>query len=223
MKKLIYSIFFISSSAFSQREVTVANFTKITSFDQIEVFLVKTEGNPKVVLNGAGSEDVEVVEKNFELKIRMPLLKFLKGDNVTATVYYVTPIAQFEANEGSRLASSDEFIGKSLRLIAKEGSEIKLKIITDKLNVRVTNGSSISLSGRAKNQDVITNTGGTYDGSKLKTIQTTIASNTGGNTSINASDFVNATIFAGGIISIHGNPKKTTQKITAGGKIEEVK
>jgi hypothetical protein len=223
MKKLIYSLLFISSLAFSQREVTVGNFTKITSFDQIEVFLIKTEGNPKVVLNGAGSEDVEVVEKNFELKIRMPLLKLLKGDNVTATVYYVTPITQFEANEGSRLASSDEFLGKSLRLIAKEGSEIKLKIITDKVNVRSTNGSIVSLSGRAKNQEVIINTGGTYDGSKLNTNQTTIASNTGGNASINASDLVNATIFAGGIISIHGNPKKTTQKITAGGKIEEVK
>lgn len=223
MKKLVFSIFFISSLAFSQREVTVGNFTKITAFDQIEVLLIKTEGSPKVVLNGSGSEDVEIIEKNFELKIRMPLLKLLKGDNVTATVYYATPIAQFEANEGSRIASSDEFLGKSLRLIAKEGSEIKLKIITDKLNVRVTNGSSISLSGRAKNQEVVLNTAGNYEASKLNTLQTIISSNTGGNATVNASDFVDAKILAGGIISIYGNPKKTTQKITAGGKIEEVK
>ena len=223
MKKIVYSVLFISSLAFSQKEVAVGNFTKITSFDQIDVLLIKTEGTPKVVLNGSGSEDVEIIEKNFELKIRMPLLKLLKGDNVTATVYYTTPIAQFEANEGSRIASSDEFLGKSLRMIAKEGSEIKLKIITDKLNIRATNGSSISLSGRAKNQEIVLNTAGNYEGSKLNTMQTTISSNTGGNATVNASDFVTATIFAGGTIFIHGNPKKTTQKITAGGKIEEVK
>ena len=34
------------------------------------------------------SQEVELVNKNGELKIRMPLTKLLSGDDVSATVYF---------------------------------------------------------------------------------------------------------------------------------------
>ncbi len=224
MKNLVYLLLVIGSAAFSQRQVPVSNFNKITTFDRIDVILMRTTEETKVVLNGAGSENVEVIVKNLELKIRMPMLKLLKGDNVSATVYYNTDLIQIEANEGSRISSTDYFKGAVLRFIAKEGGEIKLKIDgAGKVNVKAASGATVSLSGTAKSQEIVTNTGGIYEGSKLVTNETVITSNAGGDASVNATDLVDAKILAGGVITIYGDPKKTIQKVTGGGRIDQVK
>ena len=74
MKKIVYIFLLISSIAFSQTEESVGDFTKVTAFDKIDVNLVASTEN-KVVLKGANSQEVELVNKNGELKIRMPLTK----------------------------------------------------------------------------------------------------------------------------------------------------
>ena len=145
MKKIICSFLLISSIAFSQTENSVGDFNKVTSFDQIEVLLIPSDEN-KVVLDGSGSEDVEIVNKNGELKIRMRLTKMLSGENISATVYYKN-IDAVEANEGSRISSEATFKSTTFDIIAKEGSQIKIKINVDRLTVRVANGSTISISG----------------------------------------------------------------------------
>src|SRR6478672_1194598 len=185
MKSIVYSLLFFSSLGFSQIQIPVSNFTKITTFDQIDVMLIRTTGESKVVLNGTGSDVAEVVVKNLELKIRMPLLKLLKGDTISATVYYTTDLIQFEANEGSRIASNDYFHGTSLRFITKEAGQIQLKVEAGKINVRAGSGSKVSLSGTAKSQEVVTNTGAVYDGRNLVTSDTSINSNAGGDASVN--------------------------------------
>ena len=87
MKKIVYSLLLISSIAFAQTKKQVGDFTKVTAFDKIDVNLVASTQN-KVVLTGANSQEVEVINKSGELKIRMPLTKMLSGDDVSATVYY---------------------------------------------------------------------------------------------------------------------------------------
>ena len=221
MKKIVYFLFCISSITFAQVEKKVADFSKVTSFDQIDVTLIPASEN-KVVLNGAGSNDVELVNKNGELKIRMPLTKLLKGDNISATVYY-KKIDAVEANEGSRIASEATIKSTSFDIISKEGSQIKIKLEVDKLKARVANGSSISLEGKATNQDVLVNSGGKYEAKKLITNQTVITSNAGGEADVFATDLVDAKVRAGGDILIYGKPKQINQKVIAGGSIEEAK
>lgn len=219
MKKIIYSFLLVSSVAFSQTEKSVGDFNKVTSFDQIEVLLVPSDEN-KVVLDGSGSEDVEVVNKNGELKIRMRLTKMLSGDNISATVYYKN-IDAVEANEGSRISSEATFDATTFDIIAKEGSQIKIKVNVDRLTARVANGSTISISGTADNQDVLVNSGGIYEAERLKTSQTVITSNAGGDADVYATDLVDAKVRAGGDIRIFGKPKQINQKIVAGGTIKE--
>jgi len=88
-KVILVAIALASQLGFSQNTVTksVGDFNKVTSFDQIDVTLISSNEN-KVILNGEGANDVELVNKNGELKIRMPFTKTLKGDAITATVYY---------------------------------------------------------------------------------------------------------------------------------------
>jgi hypothetical protein len=211
----------ITQLAFSQVEKKVGDFNKVTSFDRIDVTLVSSDEN-KVILNGNGSNEVEVVNKNGELKIRMPLTRLLDGDNITATVYY-KKITAVEANEGSRISSQNTFEAINFDIIAKEGSEIKLKLDVDRVAIRVANGSKINLQGNAKNQDVLINSGGIYKAEKLLTNQIVITANTGGEAEIYATDLVDAKVRAGGEIIIHGKPKQINQKIVAGGTIKEAK
>lgn len=221
MKKILYSLLLISSIVFSQTEKKVGDFNKVTSFDQIDVILIP--GNEtKVILNGSGSNVVELVNKNGELKIRMPLTKLLEGDNISATVYY-KKIDAIEANEGSSIAIEATLKSTSFDIKAKEGAQIKVKLDVDKLTVRVANGSYITLEGKATNQDVLVNSGGKYEAKKLITNQTVITSNAGGEADVYASDLVDAKVRAGGDILIYGKPKQINQKVIAGGSIEEAK
>ncbi|GGC81375.1 DUF2807 domain-containing protein [Flavobacterium lutivivi] len=221
MKKLVFSILFLSSIAFGQIEKNVGDFTKITAFDQIDVYLEPSNEN-KVVIEGKYANQVELVNKNGELKIRMSLTKMLDGDDISVTVYF-NELTAVEANEGSRIACGNLIKSNNFEIIAKEGSQIKLLLNVNRLTARTANGSTVSLEGNAKSQEVIVNSGGIYEAKNLKTSQTIITGNAGGEADIFATDFVDAKVRAGGTITIYGKPKQIDQKIIAGGSIEEAK
>ena len=152
----------------------------------------------------------------------MPLTRLLDGDNVSATVYY-NKIDAVEANEGSRIAGETVIISTTFDIKAKEGSEVKINLQVDKLKTRVANGSTIQISGTAKNQEVLVNSGGIYKAENLTTNQTEITVNAGGESNIFATELVDAKVRAGGEIIIYGKPKQINQKIVAGGTIKEAK
>ena len=222
MKKIIYSLLLISSITFAQTEKKVGDFTKVSSFDKIDVQLIPSNEN-KVILQGKDADQVELVNKNGELKIRMPFGKLLKGDDISATVYY-KKLDAVEANEGSRIASKEEIKAINFDIICKEGSEIKLlNLQASRLQVRTSAGSIVTIKGSVKNQDILSNSGGKYDGQDCITEQTVVTVNAGGIAHVNATDLVDAKTRAGGEIRIYGKPKQINEKKIAGGTIEQVK
>ena len=222
MKIIIFSLFLISSITFAQTERFIGDFTKVTAFDKIDVNLVASSEN-KVILTGANSQEVEVINKRGELKIRMPLTKMLSGETISATVYY-TKLEAVEANEGSRIGAKDAISALNFDIICKEGSEIKLtNLQADRLQVRVSQGSIVTVIGDVKNQDILSNSGGKYDGQDCKTQQTVVTVNAGGMAAVYATDLVEAKTRAGGEIIIYGTPKQINEKKIAGGTIEQAK
>ena len=222
MKKIIYSLLLISSITFAQTEKKVGDFTKVSSFDKIDVQLIPSNEN-KVILQGKDADQVELVNKNGELKIRMPFGKLLKGDDISATVYY-KKLDAVEANEGSRIASKEEIKAINFDIICKEGSEIKLlNLQASRLQVRTSAGSIVTIKGSVKSQDILSNSGGKYDGQDCITEQTVVTVNAGGIAHVNATDLVDAKTRAGGEIRIYGKPKQINEKKIAGGTIEQVK
>jgi hypothetical protein len=215
MNKLLFSILLISSVALGQIEKNVGDFTKVTAFDQIDVVLIPASEN-KVVLNGNDSESVELILKNDELKIRMPFTKLLTGDAISATVYYKN-ITAVEANEGSRIASDSVLKSTAFDIKAKEGSEVKLHLDVDNLTVRTTNGSKVSLQGKAIAQKIKINTGGIYEGQSFVTSETNISVKVGGEANVYAKEILNAYCTAGGHITVFGEPKIINQDIFLGG------
>ena len=221
MKTIILSFILISSLGFAQIEKEVGDFNKVTSFDNIDVLLIQSNEN-KVVLNGKDAEKVELVNKNGELKIRMPLLKLMQGDNISATVYF-KEINAAEANEGSRISSESVIKAINFDIIAKEGAEIKLELKVSRVALKVSSGAKVFLTGQATNQEAIIGSGAVYEGEKLITSQSVITVNAGGEAEIYASKFVDAKVRAGGNITVYGNPKQVNQKTLAGGTIKIVK
>ena len=213
---------FIFSFGIAQTEKKVGDFTKVSSFDKIDVQLIPSNEN-KVILQGKDADQVELVNKNGELKIRMPFGKLLKGDDISATVYY-KKLDAVEANEGSRIASKEEIKAINFDIICKEGSEIKLlNLQASRLQVRTSAGSIVTVKGSVKNQDILSNSGGKYDGQDCITEQTVVTVNAGGIAHVNATDLVDAKTRAGGEIRIYGKPKQINEKKIAGGTIEQVK
>ena len=221
MKKLLLLILFIAQFAFAQTSKKVGDFNKVTTFDRIEVKLIASNEN-KVILDGDNAEEVELVNKNGELKIRMPLTKLLSGDAIFVTVYFID-LEAVEANEGSKISCETILESNIFDVIAKEGSQIDIKVNTEKLNCRLANGSILKISGAAENQELVLNSGANFEGQNLKTNQTTITVNAGGEASIFATNIVDAKVRAGGTILIYGKPKQINQKTIAGGTIKEVK
>ncbi len=222
MKKLAFIFLVFSSMAFAQTEKKVGEFNKVTSFDKIDVTLIESTEN-KVVLNGSNSKDVELVNKNGELKIRMPFSKMMQGDAISVTVYF-KKIDAVEANEGSRIATSDEINAINFDIICKEGSEVKIpNLQASRLQVKVSQGSIVTVRGTVKNQDILSNSGGKYDGQDCTTEQTVVTVNAGGMAHVYATELVDAKTRAGGEIMIYGKPKQINEKKIAGGSIEQVK
>lgn len=221
MKKLLFILLLISSLTYAQTEKKVGDFNKVTAFDQITVELIASEEN-KVVLSGTNSDVVEVVNKNGELKLRMPLTNLLKGNQVNAKVYY-TDLTAIEANEGSQISSDSSIKAIGFDIIAKEGSKIDINLEVSNLNVKITSGGIVKTAGTAKNQDVVISAGAIYEAKELTTEQTVISINAGGEAAIFATELVDAKARAGGDILIYGNPAQINKKTFAGGHIKIIK
>lgn len=221
MKKLLFILLLISSLTYAQTDKKVGDFNKVTAFDQITVELIASEEN-KVVLSGTNSDVVEVVNKNGELKLRMPLTNLLKGNQVNAKVYY-TDLTAIEANEGSQISSDSSIKAIGFDIITKEGSKIDIQLEVSNLNVKITSGGIVKTAGTAKNQDVVISAGAIYEAKELTTEQTVISINAGGEAAIFATELVDAKARAGGDIMIYGNPSQVNKKTFAGGRIKIIK
>jgi hypothetical protein len=220
MKKVfLVAIAIVSQATFAQVTKKLGDFNAVKVFDKLSVKLIASTEN-KVVISGTREKEVEVVNNNGELKLRMPFPKLLSGDAISIKLYYKN-IDDITANEGSSISSDAVFKQTIFDLNAKEGARINLKVDAQKVNVKAVTGGIIELSGEAVNQDVIIMSGGVLKSKNLLTSQTTVSLSAGGNAEINASTLVDAKVKAGGTVSIYGKPKQINQETILGGKIEE--
>lgn len=216
---LLVAIAIISQTTFAQVTKKLGDFSSVKVYDKLNVKLIAS-GENKVVISGEREKEVEVVNNNGELKLRMPFPKLLSGDAISIKLYYKN-VDDVMASEGSLVSSDAVFKQTIFNLNAKEGASINLKVDAQKVNVKAVTGGVIELSGAAANQDVVIMSGGVLKSKNLKTSQTTVTVSAGGNAEVNASTLVDAKVKAGGTISIYGKPKQINQQTILGGKIEE--
>lgn len=217
MKKLIAALLLFSGSLLAQETRNLGDFSTVKVFDQIHVLMVKSNEN-KIVISGHDSQDVEVVNKKDEVKIRMKFSKLLQGDDISVTLYYKY-VDQVEASEGAYVSSEDTFKAVAFELNAKEGAQIKLNLDVDKLKSKIKSGAILTINGRASNHDVSINSGGILNSKDLNTAQTSVSITAGGEADVFATDFVDAKTTGGGDIDIYGDPKQVNKTNNIGGNI----
>lgn len=217
MKKIVFGFLVVLSQvAYSQTSKNFGDFSSVKAYDRINVKLVKSSEN-KVEISGDDS-DVEIVNKNGELKIRMIPTKIMQGDKVSVTVFYEN-LNEIQASQGSKITSEDAVENGILNITSNEGSILNLKIEADILNAKTNSGGIINISGIAKKQDVLVNSGANFNGRNLKSEVTSVTTNAGGNADVYASKTVTATNRAGGNINVYGSPENRNTKNMLGGKI----
>ncbi|MDT0606283.1 head GIN domain-containing protein [Croceitalea rosinachiae] len=226
MKKqcFVLSLFFLLQGLYAQEEKIIQElqkFTELKAFDGLAVNLIPSTEN-KAVITGANTQKVVIVNNGGKLKIRMQLDKIFSGYRTFIDLYFTEKLTLVDVNEDARITSEETFTQEVLELRAQEGGELELNCQTEQMLVKAVTGGKVTTSGFTDNQDIIINTGGSYNGSKFKSKFTTISVNAGGNATLYATKYVKADVKAGGTVKVYGDPEKMDEKTVFGGKIERV-
>lgn len=207
-------------SAQNPKERNVGDFNEVKVFDLIEVNLIKSDVN-SVEITGDDIEDVEVINKDGKLKIRMKLDKIFNGDRTFVAVYY-TKLDLIDGNEGAFISSNELITQDYIELRAQEGARLKIGLDVDKVDIKAVTGGIVETRGKAISQDITLNTGGIYEGKAFETKNTSVNIKAAGEADVNASKVVDANVLAGGDVYIYGNPNKVNEKTTFGGRIKRM-
>ncbi|SDR73936.1 Putative auto-transporter adhesin, head GIN domain [Formosa sp. Hel1_31_208] len=212
----------IASIATAQNPLgkAVGDFNEVKVYDLIEVNLIKAN-EAKVEITGDDIEDVEVINKDGKLKIRMKFNKTFNGDRTFVAVYYNT-LDIIDGNEGAFISANELIEQNSIELKAQEGARLKIGLDVNQVTIKAVSGGVVETKGKAISQDITLNTGGVYEGKSFETQNTTVNIKAAGEADINASKTVNAKVIAGGDIFIYGNPEKVNEKRTLGGRIKRM-
>jgi hypothetical protein len=193
-------------------------FKEVKVYDGLSVNLIRADVN-RAVISGANTEKVAIVNNDGILKIRMEIDMIFSGYRTFVDLYYTNPLVVIDVNEDARITSSGTIKQPVLELKAQEGGELQIQAEVEQLLIKAVTGGIISASGNSLNQDVAINTGGVYKGKGFKTKFSTVNVNAGSSAEIHATDYVKATVKAGGEVLVHGDPAKMDEKTVFGGRI----
>lgn len=220
MKKIVVVVtLFLTSYLQAQVTKNLGDFDSVKVFDKLTVKLVPSNEN-KVSITGTRANEVEVVNKNGEVKLRMPFPKLLAGNDIKIELYF-KKIESIDASEGSYVSCDLPFKQTVLSVNVKEGAQIKAAFDTEKATIRAVSGGILDLTGKTNNQTITIASGGVLQAKDLISSQTTVNVSAGGKAEIHATTLVDAKVKAGGSIYIYGKPKQINQETILGGTIIE--
>jgi len=196
----------------------LTKFKEVKAFDGISVNLIRSDVN-KAVITGENIQKVAIVNNNGVLKIRMKIDKIFSGYRTFVDLYYTEKLIIIDVNEDARISSEETIKQEVVELKAQEGGEITISTEVEQLLIKTVTGGVIKTSGSSDLQDVAINTGGVYEGKELKTKFSTVNVNAGSRAEIYASDYVKATVKAGGEVLVYGDPAKMDEKTVFGGTV----
>ena len=217
---ILMTLFMSVASAQENIESNVGDFDEIKVYDLINVELIKSDEN-KAIISGDNTSDVELINKNGTLRIKMRLGQNFEGNKTVVTLYYKN-IAVIDANEGSYVSSEDLFKQYDMELRVQEGAIIKLQLEVTDAKIKAVTGGVIEVAGKAIRQDISMNTGGIFQGKNLESETTYITIRAAGEGHINASRLADVKIRAGGDVYIYGNPEKVNESKIIGGRIQRI-
>ncbi|MDG1571513.1 DUF2807 domain-containing protein [Robiginitalea sp. M366] len=200
---------------------TLGEYHELKVFDGLSVNLIPSDRN-QAVIRGEDTDKVAVVNTDGVLKIRMQITRIFSGYRTFVDIYYTRAPRIIDVNEDALIRAETVIRQDVLEVKAQEGGEIRVAAEVTQFLVKSVTGGIITASGTSQNQDVQINTGGEYRGKDFKTGFCTVNVNAGSMAEIHASDYVQATVKAGGQVLVYGNPDKMDEKTVFGGTIKRM-
>ena len=228
MKRIIIylTIIIFSGHVIAQKNnrIDIGDFEKINTYAGIELNIIKAKEN-KIILSSRNKDNSIFIYKikNGILKLKVGLDKKLRLGNIIVDLYYKNEIHGINLYQGSNAILEDTLNQTNLNVKVNEGSSFKGKINNKKLNIQISSGGEVLLSGKSSVSYIQANTGGVCFVEEVSTEQTTIKANTGSIVHANATVLIDAKASTGAIIRVHGNPIKTISKTALGGSIIKMK
>lgn len=196
-------------------------FDRISVFGNMDVDLIKSDSfNVKISAQGANLEEITSIVDGMELKIRM-VSDLFSDAQVTVRVYY-KELREISATGGACIHSDMLIKIDNLELKAGSGGEIYLwNVDINSLEAKVTKGSVILVSGKAKTQIISASAGGTYSAFDLESENAFVETNTGGKAKVRVSKKLDAKAISKGYIGYQGEPETIDKKESLGGEVKE--
>lgn len=210
----------VTINAQNPLDKNVGDFNEVKVYDLIEVNLVKSD-EESVVITGEDVDDVQVINKNGILKIRMKFERSFDGTKTFVTVNY-KDIDVIDGNEGAFISSNELIEQDKITLKSQEGARLKIGLDVNTLEVRAVTGGVVETLGMANTQNISITTGGMYEGKAFETKNTNVTIKAAGEADVYASNAVDAKVRAGGDIYIYGNPETVKENRVFGGRIKRM-
>ncbi|WP_299130067.1 head GIN domain-containing protein [uncultured Winogradskyella sp.] len=223
MRSIIICVILLVSFTIKAQQTTekiIGEFKTVKVYDLINLKMIKSNEN-KVIISGKNRRNVQVINKNGKLKIRMNIEESYDGNDTVVKLYY-TSVDVIDANEGAKIVLNDPLKQYEIDLKTQEGGEITAELNTTYANFRAVTGGVINVTGSSKNQDISIYTGGTFNGKNFITEQTEVSVNAAGDAYINASQYADVSVKAGGNVYIYGKPKQVDESRVFGGRIKRM-
>ncbi|CAL2103760.1 conserved exported protein of unknown function [Tenacibaculum sp. 190130A14a] len=222
MKKIIYiSLFLLTSLVSAQTTITkeLGEFSELKVYNGIELEIIQSE-EQKIVITGEKAEKVKIKQNDTTLKISLRFPETMAEGKVKAKLYIKKELKIIDGNEGA-IITGKGFDQLKIEIKAQEGAFINLVVNTKHLKVKTSSGGVIKLSGKAKNQTVDANLGGTYHGYNMMISNVCVVkAGSGAKVEIQSGETLDAKVSFGGSIFYKGNPEVLKDKKVIGGVIE---
>ena len=225
MKKRILLAFTVLFTVFSfaqnltKRELK--DFHSIKVYDLIDVELIKSDTN-MVEVSNSDFQNLQFLNKEGLLKIKMVLTKSFGGKNVKVKLHYKS-LELIDLNEGSSITSKSPVESFELKVNAQEKSKVDLTLDTKILDIKCHSGSIINLLGKCRRLNASVSTGGVFNGDKIETQDADLFIKTGGVIRSSATNKVKIKVVAGGDVFLYNKPKEVEESLSLGGSVTYVK
>ncbi|WP_047447338.1 head GIN domain-containing protein [Alistipes sp. ZOR0009] len=208
----------VSDESKAKRVFVLGNFSTVSVSSGIDLYLEPSAKNEATLITEKKTlNDVEVSLKGERLVIKLkPAFMRINSSDIKVYLSY-KQIRGIEASGGSDVYMNNGATLKAnaLSLDASGGSDLKLKIETEKLDCSLSGGSDADLFGSATYANYDLSGGSDVKAKDLASKICKIDASGGSDATVNVSEDINADASGASDIYFYGNPKK--RNISASG------
>ncbi len=199
---------------------------KVSKFDEIKV----SRGLNVYIIQGNAQEVVVRTDENLlgiiETKVKNNVLEITASKNIrrakSKKVFVTVPeISRISASAGSNVYSENFLELKYLKLTGSAGSNLKIKLKTENVEVSASAGSNIMLEGTTKSISVKASAGSNVKAEELVAESGDLTAGSGANIWITTKESFSGKSSSGGNIFYYGNPALVKSEKSSGGNINK--